>query len=484
MFIRGIFIAFCALIFGQASGQEVAADRQSWDFGEVTYWNNDTAWFKLRNGASRTLIFLPTFYKEEYQVLYSNRAVEPGQTLDVGIVYYTTERGRFDVQIPLYFNLRPDPIVFTLKGNIKGFDPSAQLRCPIVNAGREENRIEKLVTMEVRDRETDAVLEPNTIWVKTRDNHKVPLEHYEQGFRMKVFPGAYKVNVTKAGYDEYLALITLEPYQNHFVVYLDKSTEPEVVAADTRKTDTFPDRPDPKPSRNRDEPKTDDPGEFWLEEDSAAHTHHDTMPVKPAKPEQPARDSTLLDSRVYAWNNVILVVDISASMKRENKLTNLKSGISTLIDALREGDKVGLVSLSSNAELIQSPVFVTKKDSLKYRVNHMTASGATNGGAALQMAYSLARTHFMEGGNNQIIIATDGLFSGGNLSRRDMEKMIAEANKAGIHLSTIGLGADPRAMEFLSKLSALGGGDFLQILDPDTANSGLLNMIKTQSKRP
>jgi Ca-activated chloride channel family protein len=172
------------------------------------------------------------------------------------------------------------------------------------------------------------------------------------------------------------------------------------------------------------------------------------------------------------------------SMKRDNKLDNLKSSISILLDALRPEDKLGIIGFSSQAVLIQNPEPVAEKDSIKARLNRMKATGGTNGGAALKMAYALAEEHFIVGGNNQIIIATDGLFGGGDLSRKDMEKLIVTGNGKGIHLSTLGFGFDPKALDFLKHLSDLGGGNHLNPMLEAIGQQGLLEMVKNQSKLP
>lgn len=473
------------------NGQNISLDRQIWDFGDVLYWKNDTAWFKVRNATEKNIVFLPTYYQEDYRVMFSSRLVEPGQSVDVGIVYYTESKGKFNVEVPLYVNVRPDPLVFRLKGNIRGFDPAAQLRCPIVNAGAEENRLAKLVELEVRDRETDELLKPDNLSVRSRENDRIRLEAWGTGYRMAVFPGTFRIAAEKKGYDDYLATVTLEPYQNRFIIYMD------------RRTDTMPKKPIILPRLDslppllagrkggrREEPRSGEPEDsvtVWLEEETKNEPHVDEH-VKIAgdtfRSGEPVGEPGGLDARVYRFNNIIFILDVSMSMKRDRKLDHLKSGISLLVDALRDDDYLGIIGFSTQAVLVQSPGPVTEKDSIKARLNRMKADGGTNGGAALQMAYSLAERSYMPDGNNQIIIATDGLFSGGNLSRKQIDQLVAEGNKKGIHLSTIGFGYDARALGYLENLSALGGGSYLHITDTDAGTSALLDMIKTQSRRP
>lgn len=443
---------------------------QSWDFGEVKTWKNDTAWFKIRNAGQKDMVFLPVFYNEKFKVLFSNRAIESGQTADVGIVYYTETKGKFEVVVPIYVNIKSDPINFKLKGNIKGFDPYAQLRCPSVNEGPVVSNPDKVVTIEVRDAQTNEKLNPDYLSVKTRDNKKVELEKAGTEYEMTVPPGAYRVIAGKKHYEEYLALINLQPYQTSFIVYLDKKTqetiEEPVIAI--QKTDSS----EKERRKNRDIASTDDTTGIFLADDIPdKHKHPDTTAVK----------LTGSLGNEYKINNIILIVDVSASMNRNGKLDNLKNSFVTLIDAFRNEDYIGVITMATEASMIQPVSPVTDKDSLKARVIGMKGTGSTNGGAALSMAYKMAKESFVAGGNNQIIIATDGLFYGGGMGRRDMEKMIQTGAAEGINLSCISLGADEKAQLFLSNLANMGNGAFIRVDSSVDGQNAILNMVKNQS---
>ena len=161
----------------------------------------------------------------------------------------------------------------------------------------------------------------------------------------------------------------------------------------------------------------------------------------------------------------------------------LNTSVNQLIEALRSQDQVGMISLASTANIIHKPGFVNNKDSLRSILSTIKIGGATNGGAALQMAYKMASEHFVADGNNQIIVATDGTFTGGNMSRRQMHTLIALKAKEGIHLSTIGLNPNERGIMFLKELANLGMGDYIQINGKANEESKLLDMVKLQSKK-
>jgi Mg-chelatase subunit ChlD len=447
--------AFLFLCLCRVSAQDAVPDRQAWDFGDVMFWKNDTARFKVRNATEKDFVFLPTYYKENVAVYFSSRLAEPGKTVEISMVYYTTRKGKFQLEVPLYISSRAEPLTFRLTGNIKGFDPAAQLRCPVVNpAHADENRQEKMVQVEVRNRATDERLKPDEFSVKESDGRRVRLEPHSEGFRMAVSPGNYRIACTKSGFDDYLALITLEPYQSKFIVYMDPKPTEEPVAENYDAIG------------GRDAASS----ELSLMDtiESEEHLHPD--------------DGTL-ESHIYKINNLVFIVDASMSMKREGKMETMKSTMAILVSALRSDDRLGVIGFSNQAKVIHPHGPVDNKDSIYSRINRLKSEGGTNGGAALQLAYQQAKQHFQADGNNQIVIVTDGVFTTGGMSRKALDKMISDANKEGIHLSTIMVGQNPSALELLKHLSALGGGNNIHILPEANQQSLLLEMVKNQSRR-
>jgi hypothetical protein len=86
-------------------------------------------------------------------------------------------------------------------------------------------------------------------------------------------------------------------------------------------------------------------------------------------------------------------------------------------------------------------------------------------------------------GNNQIIIATDGTFTGGSMSRKEIHRLIQLKTEEGIHLSTIGLNPNERGILFLNELAEIGRGNYIQMNGKEGEVSKLLEMVKLQSKK-
>ena len=104
----------------------------------------------------------------------------------------------------------------------------------------------------------------------------------------------------------------------------------------------------------------------------------------------------------------------------------------------------------------------------------------------MQTAYELLQYFYIGEGNNQIILATDGLFSSANASMTENElnkEVRKQANNKGIKLSVIGFGQDEEGKKLMQKLANNGEGQFIQIRNPWEARTVLVDEIKLNSKR-
>ena len=130
--------------------------------------------------------------------------------------------------------------------------------------------------------------------------------------------------------------------------------------------------------------------------------------------------------------NLVFLIDVSGSMQDENKLPLVQQSLNLLTDQLRSQDKVAIVVYAGNAGLILPPTSGTDKRKIKEAIDQLEAGGSTAGGAGIQLAYKVAKEHFIEGGNNRVILCTDGDFNIGASSDDQLERMIED----GLHIDT------------------------------------------------
>ncbi|GAB4402311.1 MAG: hypothetical protein OHK0039_00140 [Bacteroidia bacterium] len=196
-------------------------------------------------------------------------------------------------------------------------------------------------------------------------------------------------------------------------------------------------------------------------------------PSRPAGPQppvspQPAKPLVSLDDAPV--NHLVFLLDVSASMKKPDKLPVLKEGIASLLDVMRPEDRISIVTYSGDATVIVESLSAVNREQILLELNRLNSYGETNLQQGLREAYRLAESHFLPGGNNRILLATDGAFDLKEPQRRMVGRM---AEERGIRLSVLLLSKNevPRTAEQLSELASLGGGTYFHVLAANVART-------------
>lgn len=207
----------------------------------------------------------------------------------------------------------------------------------------------------------------------------------------------------------------------------------------------------------------------------------DTVPIEiEIKDEEKKVDSQL--SEEYAINNIVFLIDVSGSMKNEEKLESLKSSMRELVAVLRPQDKISIITYASRAKVVFRTTVNANKDSIMSVINGLQADGSSYGKDGLNMAYHLVEEEFVPSGNNCVILATDGKFNYSDFSENKLYRQAARKAIKKVKLSVIGFGNDMEALKFLKKLARFGNGSYIYVGANTNSNIALVNMIKEQSK--
>ena len=162
-------------------------------------------------------------------------------------------------------------------------------------------------------------------------------------------------------------------------------------------------------------------------------------------------------------SNIVFLVDVSGSMKNYDKLPLLQMGFDMLIDDLDKNDRVSIVTYASSSDVVISGVRGNEHSKLKRAINSLEASGSTNGGDGIKTAYKLARKYFIKGGNNRVIMATDGDLNVGITSEEELEELISRKKEDGVFLSVLGFGTGNYNEATLETLADKGNGNYSYI---------------------
>jgi len=162
-------------------------------------------------------------------------------------------------------------------------------------------------------------------------------------------------------------------------------------------------------------------------------------------------------------SNLTFLIDVSGSMEAENKLQLVKASLKLLTDQLREQDKVSIVVYAGNAGLVLQPTSGANRQTIKDALERLQAGGSTAGGQGIQLAYKTAKENFVKGGNNRVILCTDGDFNVGQSSDDELERLIEEERKSGIFLTVLGYGTSNYQDAKMQKLADKGNGNHAYI---------------------
>jgi Ca-activated chloride channel family protein len=174
-------------------------------------------------------------------------------------------------------------------------------------------------------------------------------------------------------------------------------------------------------------------------------------------------------------SNIVFLIDVSGSMQSPNKLPLLKSAYKLLTNELRENDKVAIAVYAGAAGLVLPSTSGANKEKIISALEQLYAGGSTAGSAGIKLAYETAKENFIEGGNNRVILATDGDFNIGPSSDSELIRLIEEKREEGIFLTVLGFGMGNYKDSKMEKLADKGNGNYAYIDNILEAKKVLVN---------
>jgi Ca-activated chloride channel homolog len=174
-------------------------------------------------------------------------------------------------------------------------------------------------------------------------------------------------------------------------------------------------------------------------------------------------------------SNLVFLIDVSGSMNSHNKLPLVKAAFKMLTNNLRETDRVAIVVYAGAAGLVLPSTKGTDKAKILDALDALQAGGSTAGSEGIALAYKVAKENYIDGGNNRVILATDGDFNVGISNNNDMERFIVEKRNDGIFLSCMGFGMGNYKDSKMEILANKGNGNYAYIDDMNEAYKVFVN---------
>jgi len=172
--------------------------------------------------------------------------------------------------------------------------------------------------------------------------------------------------------------------------------------------------------------------------------------------------------------NLVFLIDVSGSMDLPNRLPLLKSAFSLMVNNLREMDTVSIVVYGGVNGVWLSPTCGSEKKKILESIAQLEAGGATPGEGGIRAAYKLAKSTFIKGGTNRVILATDGDFNVGQQTEDELNELINGYRSSEIYLTCLGVGMGNYKDSKLEVLANKGKGNFAYLDNEKEAEKVLM----------
>lgn len=170
-----------------------------------------------------------------------------------------------------------------------------------------------------------------------------------------------------------------------------------------------------------------------------------------------------IDMSERAPMNVVFLIDVSGSMYDEDKLPLVQKSFSLLTENLTPQDRVSIVTYAGSDRVVLEGADGNNKEEILEAINALEAGGSTAGADGINTAYEIAEKYFISGGNNRIVLATDGDLNVGISSESELTKLVEKKRETGVFLSVLGFGTGNIKDNKMEALADNGNGNYAYI---------------------
>ncbi len=419
--------------------------------------------FRVYNRGSEPLFLLRADPGDDCSVKFLKQEIAAGDSGLIRVQINPESKGKFSRRILIYHSAAPKPEAIELRGNVIEIPDDIAQECPDFSRTRRVEDFRPTVFVLVLDKYTDRPLAEAQVQVMRGRERIGSFMTDKQGlFSFKAKSATTHTFVsTHEGYADTSRIFYGFLPQDTLPVYMSpqRSVTQITTTVTTRTTTTITTTP----------PK-----------DTQSLVQH-TLPKPVAQPlDLPGE----LSRDQYRPNNIVFLIDVSSSMAGKDRLPLLKESMKKLIYALRDIDRVSVITYADGTDVVVESAPADRKRYIARRIDRLEASGGTEGRKAIDLAYVIAQHNLLSGGNNQIYLATDGDFRLGKKDQELYDILQDKVKREGIHMSVIGFGREgTTALNKMRQLSAAGGGSFVHIGPQEQSADLLLTEIRQQSKR-
>jgi Ca-activated chloride channel homolog len=159
-------------------------------------------------------------------------------------------------------------------------------------------------------------------------------------------------------------------------------------------------------------------------------------------------------------SNIVLLIDVSGSMEGSDRLGLLQKGFSMLVDNFSSSDRIAIVTYAGVAGVALQSTPGNQKTKINEALAGLRSGGSTAGSKGIITAYEIAKKNFILGGNNRVILGTDGDFNVGISSKTELVSLIEQKREEGIFLTVVGVGYGNLNDAMMEQVADHGNGTY------------------------
>lgn len=186
-----------------------------------------------------------------------------------------------------------------------------------------------------------------------------------------------------------------------------------------------------------------------------------------------------MDAKAMPPANLVFLVDVSGSMDDPAKLPLLRSSLKLLAQQLRAEDRVSMVVYAGREAVVLEPTPGDQRTKIETAIDNLEAGGSTAGEAGIRAAYRLARSAFLQGGINRVLLATDGDFNVGITDFEQLKDLIERERESGVQLSTLGFGTGNLNEHLMEQAADVGNGTYAYVDTLQEARKVLVDQMRS-----
>ncbi len=452
--ILNFIFLLTTVAFAQNKTPAVVFSQTTFNFHKVENWISRIDTIYLTNNSAQKVFLLKQHYPRTFEIRFPAEGIPAGQTRMMEVIYNPINIGKFNASVEVFHTAAVKPVVLKFEGEVLSFDAFSSIACPSFS-NPTYKRPEFDIEITVIDSASGKVLPKASVEIWKGEGYTTHQSDASGLVKVKSNIGKHYFYVERAGYESKEAQGYFNPKLRHMTIAL--------VAKDEEKKDIV--LPLPKVD------KIDKVEKVVVER-------------RPAKMEElPPIDASVFSIANYKENNLVFLIDVSKSMDGTDRLPLLKVSMTALTRMLRPEDKITIITYSDDV-LLQLPSTSGREvEKIIAVIQSLKAGGSTAGDQAIRMAYDYAQKSFINGGVNQIVIATDGGFDGLGKTGDQTLALIRKKTTKNLRFSALTFGQNKLGKKFIARLTQDGGGFYLFIENEEQAKINLQEMVKSQGLR-